>query len=734
MTETINQFNIAGVRVIYAYTLNDAAHNGHYKIAERIYHLSDEELDLAREEVSILEDRVLPELPDGAKLARIWLGLASTLNGEVAINARQIYDLAEQRGIPQRAMREGGVDVWFKTDTAQLDSLIAAAISESTVREQRRRDKEYEELSDTKKKKKTVKASSSRPTRAIRFRPEQDDAIARTISHFANGGAEGWKPRFLWNAKMRFGKTLSALEVAKQRGYKSVLIITHRPVVDDGWHEDFEKIYFDKPNYKYGSRNINDDDNINDFRDLTRQTQVQDGGFVFFVSMQYLRLSKLVGGKEKKKNEEKEAILNYPWELVVIDEAHEGTKSDVGSNVMRYLWLDTPDVASESQEDAKKAKRAKRTDLPHTLSLSGTPFNLYGDFAMTEIFTWDYVAEQEAKARWHEKNGDDPNPYDVLPRMHIFNHDIEGITGRIEEPGAGKAGGEFDDDELDETKAGFSFSRFFQIWTGKPKTDKALMPSPDHKGRFIHEAQVMKFFHTLAVGTEEGSNYPFSTDEFRDSFHHTFWMLPGVEQAKALKNLLEQETWTVDGEEVENPYYGGFRVINVAGSGDEDQDSKALRAVKKGIMDADRDGLYTITLSCGKLTTGVSIPQWTAVFYLKGNDDTRASAYLQTIFRVQTPAVINGKQKTDAYVFDFSPTRSLRVFAEAVKLNVATRTGRSPFEPADTEKEEEEAQKWLKYMPMSPLVPGEDGKMRHYSAKQLFDELNRHCLVLKNLD
>ena len=726
MTETINQFNIAGVRVIYAYTLNDAAHNGHYKIAERIYHLSDEELDLAREEVSILEDRVLPELPDGAKLARIWLGLASTLNGEVAINARQIYDLAEQRGIPQRSMREGGVDVWFKTDVAQLDSLIAAAIGESTVREQRRRDKEYEELSDTKKKKKTVKASSSRPTRAIRFRPEQDDAIAKTIRHFSNGGAEGWKPRFLWNAKMRFGKTLSALEVAKQRGYKSVLIITHRPVVDDGWHEDFEKIYFDKPNYKYGSRNINDDDNINDFNDLTRQTQVKDGGFVFFVSMQYLRLSKLVGGKEKKENEEKEAILNYPWELVVIDEAHEGTKSDVGSNVMRYLWLDTPDVASESQEDAKKAKRAKRTDLPHTLSLSGTPFNLYGDFAMTEIFTWDYVAEQEAKARWHEKNGDDPNPYDVLPRMHIFNHDIEGITGRIEEPGSGKTGGEFDDDELDETKAGFSFSRFFQIWTGKPKTDKALMPSPDHKGRFMHEAQVMKFFHTLAVGTEEGSNYPFSTDEFRDSFHHTFWMLPGVEQAKALKNLLEQETWTVDGEEVENPYYGGFRVINVAGSGDEDQDSKALRAVKKGIMDADRDGLYTITLSCGKLTTGVSIPQWTAVFYLKGNDDTRASAYLQTIFRVQTPAVINGKQKTDAYVFDFSPTRSLRVFAEAVKLNVATRTGRSPFEPADTEKEEEEAQKWLKYMPMSPLVPGEDGKMRHYSAKQLFDELNRH--------
>ena len=730
MTETNNKFHIAGVRVIYAYTLNDATHRdlyeGHYKIAERILHLTDDELECGRDDASYLEEKIRPELPAGAKLAKIWLGLASTLNGEVAINARQIYDLAEQRGIPQRTMREGGVDVWFKTDVAQLDSLIAAAIGESSVREQRRRDKEYEELSDTKKKKKTVKASSSRPKRAIRFRPEQEDAIARTISHFANGGAEGWKPRFLWNAKMRFGKTLSALEVAKQRGYKSVLIITHRPVVDDGWHEDFEKIYFDKPNYKYGSRNINDDDNINDFRDLTRQTQVADGGFVFFVSMQYLRLSKLVGGKEKKKNEEKEAILNYPWELVVIDEAHEGTKSDVGSNVMRYLWLDTPDVASESQEDAKKAKRAKRTDLPHTLSLSGTPFNLYGDFAMTEIFTWDYVAEQEAKARWHEKNGDDPNPYDVLPRMHIFNHDIEGITGRIEEPGAGKAGGEFDDDELDETKAGFSFSRFFQIWTGKPKTDKALMPSPDHQGRFMHEAQVMKFFHTLAVGTEEGSNYPFSTDEFRDSFHHTFWMLPGVEQAKALKNLLEQETWTIDGEEVENPYYGGFRVINVAGSGDEDQDSKALRAVKKGIMDADRDGLYTITLSCGKLTTGVSIPQWTAVFYLKGNDDTRASAYLQTIFRVQTPAVINGKQKTDAYVFDFSPTRSLRVFAEAVKLNVATRTGRSPFEPADTEKEEEEAQKWLKYMPMSPLVPGEDGKMRHYSAKQLFDELNRH--------
>lgn len=728
MANIEDKFNIVGYRVIYAYTIDDDAHRGYIKIAERIFHLDDDDVELAKEDAMMLKEKVLAELPKNAKLEKIWFGLRTELIGDITINSRLIYDLAEQKELITKAFRPNGVDVWFNADLSEIDSLIEYSRKEAQRQEKSRRDREINEFTDTKKtrgaNKKVVKAS--RPTRAIRFRPEQKKAIAKTVAHFSGPRDKDWKPRFLWNAKMRFGKTLSALEVAKQRGYKSVLIITHRPVVDYGWHEDFEKIFFDKPEYKYGSRNINDNENIGNFDDLTRQTEVKDGGFVFFVSMQYLRLSKLVGGKEKKSNKDKDAILNYPWELVVIDEAHEGTKSEQGSNVMRYLWLDTPDIASETQEEAKKAKRSKRKDLPHTLSLSGTPFNLYGDFSMSEIYTWDYSEEQEAKINWNEVNGDDPNPYDVLPKMHIFNHDIEGITGPIEVPGKTKGSGEFDDDELDETKAGFSFSQFFQVWTGKPKVDKAIIPGDKYKGRFMHEEQVIKFFYRLAVGTEEGSNYPFSTEEFRNSFRHTFWMLPGVEHAKALKNLLEQEYWTLEGENIDNPYYESFKIINVAGKGDDDQDSKALRAVKKGIMEAERAGLYTITLSCGKLTTGVSIPQWTAVFYLKGNDDTRASAYLQTIFRVQTPAVFNGRQKTDAYVFDFSPTRSLRVFAEAVKLNVASRNGRSPFEPADTEAEEREGDKWLKYMPIRPLVPGQDGTMRHYDAKQLFDELNHH--------
>lgn len=727
MADIENRFNIVGYRVLYAYSIDDDAHSGYIKIAERIFHLDDDDVELAKDDAMILQEKVKAELPFNSKLERIWFGIRSELIGEISINARLVYDLAEKDGVLFKAFRPEGKDIWFESDIEFIDSLIERARLVAEQQEKNRREKEIKELTDTKKKGAANKVSiTSRPTRAIRFRPEQQKAIDKTIEHFSEAQSEEWKPRFLWNAKMRFGKTLSALEVAKQRGYKSVLIITHRPVVDDGWHEDFEKIYYDKPNYKYGSRNINDDENIGNFDDLTRQTEIEDGGFVFFVSMQYLRLSKLVGGKEKKSNKDKEAILNYPWELVVIDEAHEGTKSVQGSNVMRYLWLDTPDLATETQEEAKKAKRSKRKDLPHTLSLSGTPFNLYGDFATTEIFTWDYSEEQEAKLHWNDNNGDDPNPYDVLPKMHIFNHDIEGITGPIEVPGKEKSSGEFDDEELDESKAGFSFSQFFQVWTGKPKTDKAIMPSTDCKGRFMHEEQVKKFFYRLAIGTEVGSNYPFSTDEFRNSFRHTFWMLPGVEHAKALKNLLEEEYWSIEDDMVDNPYYGGFKIINVAGKGDEEQDTKALRAVKKGIMEADRDGLYTITLSCGKLTTGVSIPQWTAVFYLKGNDDTRASAYLQTIFRVQTPAVLNGRQKTDAYVFDFSPTRSLRVFAEAVKLNVASRSGRSPFEPADTDEEEREGDKWLKFMPIRPLVPGQDGTMRHYDAKQLFDELNHH--------
>ena len=187
----------------------------------------------------------------------------------------------------------------------------------------------------------------------------------------------------------------------------------------------------------------------------------------------------------------------------------------------------------------------------------------------------------------------------------------------------------------------FNFTEFF-------RTNEA--------GLFVHESDVKSFLNLLTDKNSE-SLYPFSTEEYRKLFRHSLWMIPGVKEALALQKLLEN-----------HPVFSGFEIVNVAGNGDpDDPTGEALQAVRTAIDNADEDG-YTITLSCGKLTTGVSVPEWTAVFMLSGSYSTKASGYLQTIFRVQTPCCRYGKVKTECYVFDFAPDRTLKMVADSVTL------------------------------------------------------------------
>jgi hypothetical protein len=158
----------------------------------------------------------------------------------------------------------------------------------------------------------------------IKFRPEQDAAIKATVAHFKRPKGKA----FLWNAKMRFGKTLSGLQVAKEMGYESTLIITHRPVVDKGWHEDFKKIFGSMPDYSYATRMSDDDATGGDFYSLTRKVDAGERKLIFFVSMQYLRLSRFVGGKERNEDPLKKAIMQYDWDFVMVDEAHAGIEAD----------------------------------------------------------------------------------------------------------------------------------------------------------------------------------------------------------------------------------------------------------------------------------------------------------------------------------------------------------------------------------------------------------------------
>jgi len=544
----------------------------------------------------------------------------------------------------------------------------------------------------------------------IKFRPEQEKAIKETVAHFQKVKGKA----FLWNAKMRFGKTLCGLEVAKRMEYKSTLIITHRPVVDKGWGEDFDKIFSypspqGVPNYYYATRmdiDINQNDTkpnhvhnitLSQFNSFCEAVDTIDKRLVMFVSMQYLRSSQFVGGKERNFNPLKKAIMEYDWDFVMVDEAHEGIEAAAGVRVMDKL----------------------KKENTRILSLSGTPFNLLDKYDEGEIYTWDYVMEQRAKQEWDDKHFGDPNPYADLPRMQILTFTLPKMLR----------------DQAIENNESFKFHEFFRVWTEDDIKDyqKLIDKETDqHKredlqaqqagievGKFVHEGAVRRFLDKL-VEESNTSQYPFSTEEFREYFRHTFWILPGVKEAAALHELLKKH-------DVFGENNGMFHIINAAGDGNiEDKEGSALADVMNNIRGNAAKNItkkdYTITLSCGKLTTGVSVPEWTAVLCMKGSENTPAANYMQTIFRVQTHAVLNGRQKSDCYVFDFAPDRALTAVAETAKMAVdAQGAGKKQMKRKQKE-EEEHLQAFIKLCPVLSMDEGEMGK--HFSANQIFEKLS----------
>ena len=507
----------------------------------------------------------------------------------------------------------------------------------------------------------------------IELRDEQERAVGVAMKYFKRHKKHA---RFLWNAKMRFGKTICALELAKRMGalqgddrVSRTIIVTHRPVVNDSWKEDFQKVFGENcTSCHYGTKF--DDTAEGDFYALNRA--VADGKhFVFFASMQYLRRSKLVGGDNDEQL--KADILSADWDLVVVDEAHEGTRTELGQRVIDLL----------TQHDHTRA-----------LHLSGTPFNLYEDFADDQIYTWDYIKEQTAKRQWPSLHPQEPaenNPYRELPDMEIRTYDL----GRLVKADLGE-------------DATFQFKEFFRTKQGNdiPK---------EERGRFVHEDAVREFLDLMCTEDEE-SHYPFSTDEYRTSFNHTLWVVPGVKEAKALERLLR-----------DHEVFGGFdAIVNVAGNSEDDEMRQdALDRVKKAIG-AVPEQTYTITISCGRLTTGVTVRPWTAVFYLKGSENTSAATYMQTIFRVQSPYTYkdeNGetRMKTKCYVFDFAPDRSLKMVAETAKFATLTQKQKQYASAATTrEKDIENMEQFLSFC---PVIAMQGGKMVEFRADRLFEQL-----------
>lgn len=598
-----------------------------------------------------------------------------------AYKADDVYRTLSSMGVASKALNKidkEDADIWFYAEPFDALASVKKAIS-------------------------SIKAGKGAGYGAIKFRPEQEQAISETVKHFQKQTGKA----FLWNAKMRFGKTLSGLEVAKRMGYKSTLIITHRPVVDDGWSKDFEKIFrtdealaeYKKQGLEpaYGRRMMDDKDSHGNFYTLTKDVDKGKKILVFFVSMQYLRLSQYVGGKEHNFDPLKKAIMEYNWDFVMVDEAHEGIEAAAGVRVMDKL----------------------KKENTRILSLSGTPFNLLDKYEEGEIYTWDYVMEQKAKQEWDDKHFGDPNPYADLPRMQILTFTLPKMVR----------------EEAIENKEVFKFHEFFRVWTEADRQSiQKLMDNETNPVRkdelksqldgivldkFIHEGAVRSFVKKLRT-TSTTSQYPFSTDEFRDKFRHTFWLLPGVKEAAALEQILR-----------EDKVFGKadmFHIINAAGDGNiEDKDGSALADVEDNIRGNQKKNIKakkrTITLSCGKLTTGVSVPEWTAVLCMKGSENTPAANYMQTIFRVQTHATLNGRQKSDCYVFDFAPDRALTAVAETAKMAVYAQTEKGKGRlKLSQQKEEEHLAAFIKLCPVLSMDEGEMGK--HFSANQIFEKLS----------
>lgn len=420
----------------------------------------------------------------------------------------------------------------------------------------------------------------------------------------------------LWNAKMRFGKTLSTLQVIKEMKFNRSIIITHRPVVSDSWEDDFKLIFTKEDGMKFASKERGYKTN-SDFSKLGDK-------FVYFASIQDLRGSSLVNGKYKKND----SLFDLTWDLVVVDEAHEGTQTALGTDVLKVLL---EGIAGEKEG----------TKL---LSLSGTPFNILDKYEDDAVFTWDYIQEQQAKEEWDKLHFGDPNPYADLPKMHIYTYDLGKILNK---PSLRS--------ELSD-KA-FNFTEFFKTREVGKIADNNVVRK-DSQLEFVHKDDIISFLNLLTKEDPE-SNYPYSSDRYRSLFRHSLWMVPGVKEAKALKELMQS-----------HPIFGNsqFKIINVAGEGDGDISESELATVKNAIRDSEEEG-YTITISCGRLTTGVTVPEWTAVFMLSGSYSTSAANYLQTIFRVQSPCNSFGKIKTDCFVFDFAPDRALKMVADAVSVS-----------------------------------------------------------------
>lgn len=493
------------------------------------------------------------------------------------------------------------------------------------------------------------------------LRPEQKDAVEQTLEYaklnqtvdFKNPNG---KAEFLWNAKPRFGKTLTTYDFMKCFGAVKTLIVTNRPAIADSWYNDY-KAFIDDYYFISTADSIKEKtltrEEFNKIEDLNKKQ-------ITFLSLQDLKGAKVFGGSFNKL----QWVADLEWDLLVIDEAHEAVDTD------------------------KTDKAFENIKRKFTLHLSGTPFRALaeGKFSSEQIYNWTYLDEQKAKQSELE-NSQESGAHTDMPDLRLFNYKISDITAKQIEEGVDVNG--------ENIPPVFEFNDFL---------------ATNSKGEFKREADIWRFLNTLT----ENEGYPFSTPELRDELKHTFWFVGNrVNSAKAMEKLLKKHPVFENYKIILAA--GDGRSLDDEESEEEAEDfkknEKALARVKKAIKEHDK----TITLSVGQLTTGVTVKEWSAVLMM--SDVKKETLYTQAIFRAQNPYKYekDGKlySKKSAYVFDFSPYRVLEIYDKlANSLSEKSAIGNI----TESERQENVAE-LLNFFPV--LSQDENGKMIELDASQV---------------
>ena len=537
-----------------------------------------------------------------------WVELAYKKSTKSWFHDHEVHEVLRRSGIGHPKGLEG--NEWFETDLETAKKAIKAVKDGRSF------------ISDTQAEYKAEKIK-------IRLRPEQDAAVKQTQKTYKK------KNRMLWNAKMRFGKTLTSLKLIKQEGFQRVLIMTHRPVVNKSWFDDFKKMDLAEDGYLYGSV---------DRGEKLSTLKIGDSPFIYFASIQLLRYK----GAQTNLPE----FADIDWDLIIIDEAHEGTQTDLSDTVLKALV---------KEEHTK------------ILELSGTPFNILDQFDPEQVYTWDYVMEQQAKLKWDLEKPDQPNPYEQLPEVLMYTFDM-------------KQKEKF----TDENKA-FNFREFFKF---------------DDRGELVYKDDVKRFLDNITNPDSE-TNYPFSTKEYREELRHTLWLMPGVKEANAFEKLLK-----------EHPVFGvDYKIVNVVRNDISDNilDSSDddLAKVRNAITD-DPSRTKTITLTVRKLTTGVNVPEWTAVLFL--SNTSSSMNYLQAAFRAQTPFSHEKLgMKKRCYIFDFAPDRALTVMAESAQIN-------SGVGKKNTQQQKQAMSNLLNFL---PILGKTDNGMQPFDVDRMLTQIKK---------